>query len=74
MLDTLKEKLNKACVCDIIYIYLHKPNNYNMNKEDKLKAELTELANLAIEQSLEIYYLEMKVIALEQTLNRLNNK
>ena len=45
-----------------------------MNKEDKLKAELTELANLAIEQSLEIYYLEMKVIALEQTLNRLNNK
>ena len=44
-----------------------------MSKENELKAELTELANLAIEQSLEIYYLEMKVIALEQTLNRLNN-
>tara|TARA_R110001606_G_scaffold299497_1_gene447246 strand:+ start:461 stop:598 length:138 start_codon:yes stop_codon:yes gene_type:complete len=44
-----------------------------MSKENELKAELTELANLAIEQSLEIYQLEMKVIALEQTLNRLNN-
>jgi len=44
-----------------------------MSKENELKAELTELANLAIEQSLEIYHLELKVIALEQTLNRLNN-
>ena len=44
-----------------------------MNKENELKAELTELAHLAIEQSLEIYHLEMKVIALERDLNRLNN-
>jgi hypothetical protein len=45
-----------------------------MNKEDKLKAELTELAHLAIEQSLEIYHLEMKVIALERDLNRLKDQ
>ena len=45
-----------------------------MNKEDKLKAELTELAHLAIEQSLEIYQLEMKVISLERDLYRLSNK
>ena len=44
-----------------------------MSKENELKAELTELANLAIEQSLEIYQLEMKVISLERDLNRLNN-
>ena len=45
-----------------------------MNKEQELKAELTQVANLAIEQALEIYQLEMKVISLERDLNRLNNK
>ena len=45
-----------------------------MSKENELKAELTKLANLAIEQSLEIYHLEMKVIALERDLNRLRNQ
>ena len=45
-----------------------------MSKENELKAELTELANLAIEQSLEIYQLEMKVISLERDLNRLKDQ
>ena len=45
-----------------------------MNKEKELKAELTELAHLAIEQSLEIYQLEMKVISLERDLNRLKDQ
>ena len=45
-----------------------------MSKENELKAELTQVANLAIEQALEIYQLEMKVISLERDLNRLNNK
>ena len=45
-----------------------------MNKENELKAELTELANLAIEQSLEIYQLELKVISLERDLNRLKDQ
>ena len=45
-----------------------------MSKENELKAELTELAHLAIEQSLEIYQLEMKVISLERDLNRLKDQ
>ena len=45
-----------------------------MSKENELKAELTELANLAIEQSLEIYQLELKVISLERDLNRLKDQ
>ena len=44
-----------------------------MSKEKELKAELAQVANLAIEQALEIYQLEMKVISLERDLNRLNN-
>jgi len=45
-----------------------------MNKENELKAELTQVANLAIEQSLEIYQLELKVISLERDLNRLKDQ
>jgi len=44
-----------------------------MNKEAELKAELTQVANLAIEQALEIYQLEMKVIALKRDINKLKN-
>ena len=45
-----------------------------MSKEKELKAELTQVANLAIEQSLEIYHLELKVISLERDLNRLKDQ
>jgi hypothetical protein len=45
-----------------------------MSKENELKAELTELANLAIEQSLEIYYLEMSILALREEVKRLTLK
>jgi len=45
-----------------------------MSKEAELKSELTQVANLAMEQAIEIYQLEMKVISLERDLYRLNNK
>ena len=44
-----------------------------MNKEQELKAELTQVANLAIDQAVEIYQLEMKVVALERDINILKN-
>jgi len=44
-----------------------------MNKEQELKDELTQVANLAIDQAVEIYQLEMKVISLERDLNKLKN-
>ena len=45
-----------------------------MSKEAELKSELTQVSNLAMEQAIEIYQLEMKVISLERDLYRLNNK
>ena len=45
-----------------------------MSKEAELKSELTQVANLAMEQAIEIYQLEMKVISLERDLYKLNNK